>query len=156
MLILDCVTVQQDASEPSEKQMDRILKLKGSPKHLRQAILKLQASSTITMFYKHDVDQDGLEHMVRNARVDGKEISSSTYRYDWQLREGRKTEGLGVVFSKYRRTKLEDVDDPYLREGWLPESIQDGLLESHQESRVPVAWSIHSVSLMYHHVRKQS
>jgi hypothetical protein len=141
------MAIQQDSSPLSVKELDRILKLKGGSKQLRHTVRTLRASSTFTVSFKHHVDQNGLEHIIRTTGVDGKEASSSTRKYDWQLREGQKTAGLGLTFVKYRRTKLEDVEDPYLREGWLPETIQDGLLESYEESRVPVAWSVRSVSL---------
>jgi hypothetical protein len=104
----------------------------------------IRAWTTYTISFKHYIDQHGVEHISKVLNAGGKELKSVS-TYDWQPRESKSFLPNKVGFVKNRRARLEDIKDPYLREGWLPEALEDGLLEAYTEQHQPVPSSTHSV-----------
>ncbi|KAI9842034.1 MAG: hypothetical protein M1837_007530 [Sclerophora amabilis] len=113
---------------------DPILALQGVGWLIRKAI----SYATITLHIKQYVGEDEPgqpTHIDIEQKATGG-ISGTTERrtLDWQ--ERGHTDGIfGAVTGRSRWTKLEDVEDPFLKKGWLEaEAKENGVVQSYVES----------------------
>jgi hypothetical protein len=78
---------------------------------------------------------DGVEHIDIDLR--------STFGgnreervFDWTER-GYNDTIFGHVLAKSRRVRVEDVEEPFLRDGWTDDTAEHGLIDTYAESDTP-------------------
>ena len=86
--------------------------------------------STLYLTYKHYKDDSGVEHLDIDQVLSGGVGASTEQRtLDWQERES--THSLfGPVLGRSRRIKLEELEDDYLKNGWLPDVTEHGAIQA--------------------------
>lgn len=130
---------------------DRILELQGVGWWKRTAI----RLATITLYVKHYIE-DGLERIdIKQTLTGGIEGTEENRKIDWTERKhtdklfgpvGKRKKpyfllslNLSIVrqVSKTRRIKVEEVQDEFLRTGWLSEAVEPGVINSYVVSDKP-------------------
>lgn len=96
----------------------------------------------MTFVYKHFVDDQGVERIEKTV-VKSSEAPTQ-HILDWKLRPNSQR----TTRAKWRRVRLEDIHDDFMREGWLPEAKFHGLLEGYREpcDPGPCQWQLAVVS----------
>lgn len=113
--------------------------------------LKRKAISigTITVNLKHYKDDGGVEHVDIEQFITGGIPASSEIRtLDWTPRESD-DKTFGQVIGKTRRAKAEELDVEFLKNGWTPDTLEQGLVHSYVESNTPksgTSWIASQVS----------
>jgi len=109
---------------------DDILKLQGVSWFKRRAI----SMFTLTLVVKHYTDEAGVEHIDIDQTLSGGIPGMSEDRtLDWQERS-ESDDIFGAVIGLSKRTKLEEVEDEFLKSGWSEDTVEDGTV-------LAVAWS---------------
>ena len=108
---------------------DGILSMQGVSWINRTAI----SYGTITLYVKHHKDENGIEHVVSEQTLTGIPGTTEKRTLDSEVRE-HYDYVFGAVVGKSRRRKVEDIEDDFLRGGWLPDTIKDGVIASWIES----------------------
>ena len=107
-----------------------MLELQGVSWLTRRAI----AISSLTLHINHYKDDNGVERIdIDQFLSGGIQASSEKRTLDWTLRE-HEDRIFGSVLGKSRRSKLEDIEEPSLNKNWLPDTIENGVVEAHAES----------------------
>ncbi|VDB85814.1 unnamed protein product [Peniophora sp. CBMAI 1063] len=86
---------------------------------------KVIANATVTLHVKHYHADDGVEHVDIKQTVSPGGFNGTTEdrTLDWTLRP-HDDDLFGPLKGKSRRVKLEEVEIPFLKEGWLPEVVE--------------------------------
>ncbi|KAJ7071167.1 hypothetical protein C8F01DRAFT_1014146, partial [Mycena amicta] len=121
---------------------DTILMLQGVSWFKRKAI----QFGTVTLFIKHYKDDNGEEHIdidqaggygeFRLTITGGMAGTREERHLTWKDREHHDTL-FGHVIGKSRRIQVADLDEEYLRNGWTPDTIEYGVVQSYVESDTP-------------------
>ncbi|THH06945.1 hypothetical protein EW145_g3726 [Phellinidium pouzarii] len=112
---------------------DEILRLQGISWIKR----KLIASITITLYVKHYKDDEGIEHIdITQIGTGGFGGNREERILTWQVRSVDDPV-FGPVVGKSRRIMVEDIEDNWHKEGWLPDTAEQGNIESLSESDTP-------------------
>ncbi|KAJ3487367.1 hypothetical protein NLI96_g3582 [Meripilus lineatus] len=109
---------------------DEILRLQGVGWIPRKAI---QASNVLLSIDHYS--EDGVEKIdIEQSLVGGGAAGGWEYRVlDWQDRP--QEDGIfGPVIAKFRRTTLDEITDPFLKEGWTEETQEHGILNGSARS----------------------
>ena len=88
---------------------------------------------TITLYVKHHKDGNGIEHVFSEQTLSGIPVTTDKRTLDWAVRE-HYDYVFGAVVAKSRRRKVEDIEDDFLRGGWLPDTVEHGVIASWIES----------------------
>jgi hypothetical protein len=104
--------------------------------------------ATITLGVRHYKDDNNVEHIeIEPKIIGGIPGKLETYTLDWTLREDN--EGLfGPMLGKIRRVQLDEIDNEFLRNGWLPDTMEHGAINLSVESNTPKSnrtWIAHQV-----------
>lgn len=112
---------------------DDVLRLQGVSWFTRRAI----ALATITLYVKHYKDDGGVEHIDIDQKLTGG-ISGTTEKriLDWTFRENE-DHIFGPYLGRSRRVKLDEIDNDFLRKGWLPDTEEHGAINSYVHSDTP-------------------
>ncbi|KAH8982599.1 hypothetical protein EDB92DRAFT_1804430 [Lactarius akahatsu] len=109
---------------------DEILRLQGVGWWMRSAI----ALATVTLYVKHYKDESGVEHIDIDQRLTGGVPGTFENRtLDWTPRE-HDDHLFGAVIGKSRRVKLDELDNEFLRKGWLQDTEQHGAINAYAQS----------------------
>lgn len=108
---------------------DGILSMQGVSWINRTAI----SYGTITLYIKHYKDENGIEHVVSEETLTGIPGSTEKRTLDWAVRE-HSDYVFGALVGKARRRKVEDIEDDFLRGGWLPDTVEHGVIALWTES----------------------
>ena len=112
---------------------DEILRLQGVSWWMRSAI----GLATVTLYVKHYKDESGVEHIEIDQRLTGGIPGTFENRtLDWTLREHNDSL-FGPVVGKSRRVKLDEIDNEFLRKGWLQDTEQHGAINAYAQSDTP-------------------
>jgi hypothetical protein len=122
-----------------------MLELQGVGWLMRKAI----QMATISLSVKHYKDDTGVEHIDIDQTLSGG-IAGTTERriLDWVYRE-HEDHIFGALLGKSRRSKWEDITEPFLRKGWLPDTKENGVIEGYVESDTPKSNRVWAVSQVY-------
>ena len=107
--------------------MDEVDKLQGVKRRARRSNSNVRRTIAITLVYKHFIDDQGIEYIEQAIAQTSAAPTQRTL--DWKLQSNPKS----TTSAKWRRVRLEDIHDEYMREGWLPEAEVHGLLEGYRE-----------------------
>jgi hypothetical protein len=110
---------------------------------MRKAI----ALATITICMQHYKDDNNVEHIDIHPRVTGIPVPIEKRTLDWAFR-GRSDPVFGTTIGKFRRALLDEIDNEFLRNGWLPDTEQSGAIHVYVKSDTPKsgkAWSSEQV-----------
>ena len=89
--------------------------------------------STITLYIRHYKGDDGVERIDIDQTLKGIPGTSENRILDWTFRENDDYI-FGSVLGKSRRANVNEIEDGFLREGWLPDTVQDGVINSYVKS----------------------
>jgi hypothetical protein len=121
-----------------------ILRLQGISWLTRKAI----ALATVTLGVRHCKDDNNVEHIDTLPKITGGIPGKPEYRtLDWTLREDNDVI-FGPILGKSRRVQLDEIDDEFLRNGWLPDTMEHGAINIYAESDTPKSkrtWVAHQV-----------
>ncbi|TKA83865.1 hypothetical protein B0A55_00148 [Friedmanniomyces simplex] len=106
-----------------------LLKMQGVGFIVRQAV----QYSTITVTIKHYTDEDGKVHLDQKQVSTGGISNEDLRVLDWSWNEN-KNRIWGKVKGRNRVTKVSELDDEFLKEGWSEDCIEDGVIETVSES----------------------
>ena len=123
-----------------------MLELQGVGWLTRKAI----AMATVTLNITHYKDDSAVEHIDIDQVLTGGIPGTSERRIlDWTPRE-HEDHIFGSVCGKSRRSKVESIDQPFLSNGWLPDTVEHGLIEAYAESNTPKSHMTWNVSQVRH------
>lgn len=108
---------------------DEILRLQGVSWFTRRAIVL----STITLYVRHYKGDDGVEHIDIDQTLTGIPGTSENRTLDWTFRD-HDDYLFGPVLGKSRRANVDEIENEFLKEGWLPDTVQDGVINSYVKS----------------------
>lgn len=124
---------------------DNILALQGVGWWKRKAI----GLGSITLFIKHYKDDEGLEHIDIDQTITGGIPGTSERRLlAWRERENE-DHVFGSVLGKSRRIAVDQLDIPFLKEGWTEDTLKHGVVQAWAESNTPksgTTWTANQVS----------
>jgi len=101
---------------------DPVLALQGIGWWTRKAI----SLATITLHVKQYIDENGIPHIdIDNTATGGIKGTSELRILDWQERS-HKDHLFGNLTGKSRFLTLDDVEDEYLKDGWLEGEEENG------------------------------
>ncbi|KAF8898893.1 hypothetical protein BD779DRAFT_1666654 [Infundibulicybe gibba] len=138
---------------------DEILALQGVGWFKRKVI----STATVTLHAKHYKDDAGIEHIDIDQTITGGIPGTTEKRtLTWVERENE-DHLFGAVKGRTRRIKVEELDEPYLKEGWTEDTIKYGVVQSYVESDTPKsgttwianqAWGMAMINGERRHVRR--
>lgn len=108
---------------------DGILSMQGVSWINRTAI----SYATITLYAKHYKDENGIEHVDSDQTLTGIPGTTEERTLDWTPRE-HYDYLFGAVVGKSRRRNVGDIEDDFLKGGWLPDTLEHGVIASWIES----------------------
>ncbi|KAH9166100.1 hypothetical protein EDB89DRAFT_2101651 [Lactarius sanguifluus] len=108
---------------------DGILSMQGVSWINRTAI----SYGTITLYVKHYKDENGIEHVDTDQTLTGISGTAELRVLDWTTRE-HYDYLFGHVIGKSRRRNVGDIEDDFLKGGWLPDTVEHGVISSWIES----------------------
>lgn len=128
---------------------DEILRLQGVSWFTRRAI----ALSTITLYVRHYKGDDGVERIDIDQTLTGIPGTSENRILDWTFRE-HDDYLFGPVLGKSRRANVDEIENEFLREGWLPDTVRDGVINPYVKSDTPksnTSWIAEQVCRPFQH-----
>ncbi|KAG5647600.1 hypothetical protein DXG03_008953 [Asterophora parasitica] len=119
--------------ELSDKSTDQILTLQGVGWLKRKAI----TLGTVTLNVKHFKDDQGVEHVDIDQTLTGGIPGTTEKRtLTWTERENE-DHLFGAVLGKSRRTKVDVLEDEFLKKNWTADTLEHGVIQSYVESNTP-------------------
>lgn len=144
LLITRCIHLFTPQNKTLSNSTDKMLELQGVGWLKRKAI----ALATITLNINHYKDDGGVEHIDIDQILTGGIPGTTEKRsLNWTFHE-HEDHVFGAIIGKSRRSKVEDIEEPFLKEGWLPDTIEHGVIESYVESDTPksnTTWNVSQV-----------
>ncbi|KAF8530979.1 hypothetical protein JB92DRAFT_3105728 [Gautieria morchelliformis] len=106
---------------------DRILELQGVGWWMRRMI----GLATVTLHVNHYKDDSGVEHIdIKQTLTGGIEGTQENRTLDWAQRS-HEDRVFGPVFGKSRRLPVADIDNVFLKTGWLPDTVEHGTINAY-------------------------
>lgn len=91
----------------------------------------------MTLHVTHTKGDDGVEHIsVAQTVTGGYEGTTENRTLDWSERPNE-DHVFGAVIGKSRRINPEELDNEYLKKGWLPEVYEHGAIDAWVKSDEP-------------------
>jgi len=94
------------------------------------------ALATITLYVRHYKDDSNVEHIDINQTVTGIPGTTENRTLDWTFRENNEYL-FGPTLGKSRRVRLDEIDNEFLRNGWLPDTVEHGAVNAYAKSDTP-------------------
>ena len=110
--------------------IEEIIRLQGLSWLRRKAIVL----ADVTLMIKHYRDDEGIERIDVDQILTASIAGTREERIlDWTERE-REDNTFGSIVGKSRRVSVDELDIPYLKEGWTSETFKHGLIQIHGKS----------------------
>ena len=112
----------------------------------------------ITLYVRHYKGDDGVERIDIDQTLTGIPGTSENRILDWTFRE-HDDYLFGSVLGKSRRANVDEIENEFLKEGWLPDTVQDGVINSYVESDTPkshTSWIAEQVRQPFQHACLQN
>jgi hypothetical protein len=122
----------------SDQRTDTILQLQGVGWFKRKAI----SVGTVTLAVKHTKGEDGIERIHIDQTLTGGIPGTTEERTLWWKERENDDHLFGPVIGKSRRVKAEELDIPFLKEGWTSDTFAHGLIQSYVESDTPKSGNV--------------
>jgi len=104
--------------------IDPILSMQGVTWFNRTAI----SYATISLYVNHYKDENGVEHIDTDQRLTGGVPGTIENRIlDWTP-TGHYDYVFGAIIGKSRRLKVDEVEDHFLKDGWLSDTQEHGVI----------------------------
>ncbi|RDB28493.1 hypothetical protein Hypma_015679 [Hypsizygus marmoreus] len=117
----------------SDTTTDTILTLQGVGWLKRKAI----TLGTVTLAIKHFKDDEDVEHIdIEQTLTGGIPGTSERRTLTWTERENE-DHIFGAVIGKSRRTKVDVLEENFLKAGWTADTVEHGVVQSYVESDTP-------------------
>ncbi|KAG6832286.1 hypothetical protein H0H92_003519 [Tricholoma furcatifolium] len=114
----------------SDGNSDEILHLQGVSWFKRKAI----SLATVTLKIKHYKDSEGVEHVDIDQTLTGGFPGTTEKRtLTWTERK-HEDHLFGPVIGKTRRTKVDALEDDFLKRDWSDDTLEHGVIQSYVES----------------------
>ncbi|CAA7259919.1 unnamed protein product [Cyclocybe aegerita] len=117
----------------TDPRTDTILSLQGVGWFKRKAI----SVGTVTLSIKHYKDDEGVEHVDIDQTITGGIPGTSEIRTLWWKERESEDHIFGHIIGKSRRIKAEELDVPFLQQGWTADTLEHGVIQSYVESNTP-------------------
>ncbi|KAK4897705.1 hypothetical protein LTR27_004477 [Elasticomyces elasticus] len=116
-------------NKTQSQSVQTLLKMQGVGFIIRQAV----QYSTITVTVKHYTGEDGKEHLDQKQVSTGGITNEDLRKLDWEWNE---VENFiwGKVRGRNRVTKVSELDDDFLKQGWSQDCVEDGVVETVSKS----------------------
>jgi len=147
-------TVNISQNKTLSDDTDEVLRLQGVSWFTRRAI----ALSTITLYVRHYKGDDGVERIDIDQTLTGIPGTSENRILDWTFRE-HDDYLFGPVLGKSRRANVDEIENEFLGEGWLPDTVRDGVINSYVKSDTPksnTSWIAEQVCRPFQHACLQN
>ncbi|KAJ7108445.1 hypothetical protein C8R43DRAFT_187515 [Mycena crocata] len=106
--------------------------------YLKRKAVGLLSATTILKHYK---DAAGVEHVDIEQQVTaGPSPKPESRVLDW-VEQSIDSPLFGPIAAKTRRVTLAELDDDFLKNGWVAEIADTGLIQSHTTSTGDIKWS---------------
>lgn len=116
-------------------------------------IRKVIGLATVTSIIKHIKDDAGVEHLEVEQVMTGGLKVKETRTLDW-TEVYTDDNVFGPIINKARRLKVEEHDIAFLKEGWLPDTMEHGGINAHTTSDTPknkISWTAEQVGVKFAH-----
>ncbi|KAL7276179.1 hypothetical protein RUND412_000830 [Rhizina undulata] len=134
------LTGQWTMNKTLSEDITEVLTLQNIGWFMRKAI----QLATITLHVKHYKDDAGVEHIdIDQTLTGGVKGTTELRELDWTDRD-HEDHIFGKTIGKSRRINVEEVEDEYLRTGWLPDTVETGVIDSYVVSEVN-NWTAHQI-----------
>ena len=146
------VTISQNKTLGDDT--DEVLRLQGVSWFRRRAI----AMSIITLYVRHYKGDDGVERIDIDQTLTGIPGTSENRILDWTFRE-HDDYLFGSVLGKSRRANVDEIENEFLRKGWLPDTVRDGVINPYVKSDTPkshTSWIAEQVRQPFQHACLQN
>jgi len=124
--------------------MDRMLELQGVGWMKRKAV----GIATMTNYVRHYTDDSGVECIdIKNVLTGGLKAIDENRTLNWTDRQVNH-DLWGPIVDRAKRVQLDEIDDEYLKAGWLPEAQEHGLIRlitSSETAKSGKTWIIEQV-----------
>ena len=141
MMLLKTSTNSILQSNPLSGNLDPILAAQGISWFKRKAV----TVGTVHTHLKSSTDESGVESLFVKQLLANVAGNSETRVLTWE--ETKVNDPIyGHVISKARRVKPEEINIPFLKEGWTDETKEHGVVEIHVSSDTPksgATWTEH-------------
>jgi len=117
----------------SDNNFEKILELQGVSWFTRKAIMM----STISLDVKHYKDGEGIEHIDIDQTLTGGIPGSTEKRTLWWKEAPHEDHIFGHVIGKSRRTKIDVLQEEFLKKNWTQDTLKYGVVQSYVESDTP-------------------
>lgn len=122
--------LQQNKTLTDTGKMDDMLRLQGVSWMTRKII----GASSVTILLKHYKDDASVEHIDIDTKLTGGISGTREERTLWWKEREHEDHIFGSVLAKSRRVKADELDEPFLKTGWTPDTLEHGLVQSYAES----------------------
>ncbi|KAE9408249.1 hypothetical protein BT96DRAFT_986025 [Gymnopus androsaceus JB14] len=125
--------MNKSLSDPPEE----MLNLQGVGWIKRKAI----GSATVKVYMKHSKTDSGVECLSISQEVGGGDPTEPEDKVlDWteKTKDGK---FFGPCVTKSKRVKVEELDEPYLKEGWTADTLEHGCILVYLSSEGKHGWS---------------
>ncbi len=129
----NCLTNHGSQNKTLSDPTDTILQLQGVGWLKRKAI----SLGTVTLDIKHYKDDDGVEHIDIDQTITGGIPGTREERTLWWKERENEDSLFGSVIGKSRRVKADELDVPFLKEGWTEDTYERDLVQAYAESNTP-------------------
>jgi hypothetical protein len=105
---------------------------------------------TITLSVKHFKDENAVEHINIDQTITGGIPGTRETRTLIWKEEEKNDSIFGYYIGKSRRVPVDQLDVPFLKEGWTADTIKHGLVQSYVVSdtaKSGIRWIANQVSL---------
>jgi hypothetical protein len=116
---------------------EEILRLQGISWLTRKAIAAATAAGAVTLHVRHYKDNDNVEHIdIEQKIAAGLPGTTENRTLDWTIRETSDFI-FGPVVGKSKRVRIDEIDNEFLRNGWLPDAVEHGVIDAYVKSDTP-------------------
>jgi hypothetical protein len=106
------------------------------------------AAATATLHVRHYKDDNNVEHIdIEQKIASGLPGTTENRTLDWTFRESSDFI-FGPVLGKSRRVPVDEIDNEFLRNGWMPDTVEHGVIDAYMKSDTPKSkrtWMVEQV-----------
>jgi hypothetical protein len=113
------------------------------------------AAATATLHVRHYKDDNNVEHIdIEQKIASGLPGTTENRTLDWTFRESSDFI-FGPVLGKSRRVPVDEIDNEFLRNGWMPDTVEHGVIDAYVKSDTPkskMTWMVEQVRQHFRYI----